>query len=663
MLSRIPEDRRSGFASSSSGCAFSLRVLTPAGARDGYADEATGPDSAEAYAKAQDRVGRGHAAAPIETKSHFIHDSARTFLWSLTAARFPSCPSSIWTAPRTTSTSPTFACAISSRGPCWSAQSISLPDRNRRESDERYPSSNIPVSTGQPALRSPPEVKEMFEPGKLPLFCGHRSALRKNWLKTYWSGNQILELDPPKTFEMVHLAAYFGITTLLRKLLAETILRKPKWSRTALAIFRTKFGFEMTPLHWACRNGHRDCVSALLEYGADSHKPGFGMTPMAWAARNGHADIIKLLLADGASLKAKSYGLTPLHWASLYGKSQAIGLLMERGADVNERGSSHMSKYISTPRVGRNRPEMSSLGQRWKLKTPAYWRKRWPRKSGRDCSLYSSGHRARPSERTASTLAVYMLQYAADNTLFRVPFFREMDDWWLSKRRGTLKGNEVCWAAVTPVGRLKLIWDAFVDRRYVWKITKREMDSVTIAYLVVYAAGILVLAISVLHRYADNDPNYRFVLVGETLHFAVASMATVALRCFFFVFAHYKFILFLVPLLQLVDFYEPLPGISWQTWIIAVLLVTISTMPLLYFGHIIAFQILYLVLSLLHAIIGDILEIRGRVVQETLHCTLRRRVAIAQSSASYWKRLLGSMRRISQGDLRCRWPLPTRTSR
>ena len=52
----------------------------------------------------------------------------------------------------------------------------------------------------------------------------------------------------------------------------------------------------MTPLHWACQNGHEDCVQVLLQYGADRTVMNkFDKTPEAIAFDIDRLDIIQTL--------------------------------------------------------------------------------------------------------------------------------------------------------------------------------------------------------------------------------------------------------------------------------------------------------------------------------------------------------------------------------
>lgn len=70
---------------------------------------------------------------------------------------------------------------------------------------------------------------------------------------------------------------------------------------------------EITALHKAALEGHRDVVVALLEYGVPVDiQTRCGSTPLHYATRSGHTAVVKLLLESGASINSKDkWGDTP----------------------------------------------------------------------------------------------------------------------------------------------------------------------------------------------------------------------------------------------------------------------------------------------------------------------------------------------------------------
>jgi ankyrin repeat protein len=85
--------------------------------------------------------------------------------------------------------------------------------------------------------------------------------------------------------------------------------------------------FGITPLHWACVNGHRDIVQLLIEHGAPVNATNeVEDTPLHWAALGGHKEIAAHLIKKGALVEAKNRaGQTPLHMAT----NEEVGKVIE----------------------------------------------------------------------------------------------------------------------------------------------------------------------------------------------------------------------------------------------------------------------------------------------------------------------------------------------
>jgi ankyrin repeat protein len=85
-----------------------------------------------------------------------------------------------------------------------------------------------------------------------------------------------------------------------------------------------------TPLCYACKGGHLECVSFLLERGArvdDETKE--GATALSLAAREGHADVVRLLLRSGADPAHRTAnGRTALLAACAAGEAGAVRALL-----------------------------------------------------------------------------------------------------------------------------------------------------------------------------------------------------------------------------------------------------------------------------------------------------------------------------------------------
>lgn len=89
----------------------------------------------------------------------------------------------------------------------------------------------------------------------------------------------------------------------------------------------------------AAQLGLENVVKKLLESGAPTDTTTFtvpDMTPLHYAARQGHAGVVKILLERKASVTVlAAYDRVPLHTAAFYGHATIVKLLLDAGADVN----------------------------------------------------------------------------------------------------------------------------------------------------------------------------------------------------------------------------------------------------------------------------------------------------------------------------------------
>ncbi|XP_054758776.2 ankyrin repeat domain-containing protein 39-like [Lytechinus pictus] len=87
-----------------------------------------------------------------------------------------------------------------------------------------------------------------------------------------------------------------------------------------------------TALHYACRNGHKDIVSKLLQHGADPNlqtRSGRA-SPLHRAAYGGHVDIVsQLLRAKSDATLVDSDSKTALHKAAEQGNTEICKVLLK----------------------------------------------------------------------------------------------------------------------------------------------------------------------------------------------------------------------------------------------------------------------------------------------------------------------------------------------
>ncbi|TSJ81142.1 ankyrin repeat domain-containing protein [Cardinium endosymbiont of Dermatophagoides farinae] len=89
----------------------------------------------------------------------------------------------------------------------------------------------------------------------------------------------------------------------------------------------------LSPIHWACRDGHLSIVKHILEeYPSLVHNTDnpYKFTPLHWASRRGFKEIVALLIAKGASKTAISKsGFTPLMLA-ISNKHEALSDILSQ---------------------------------------------------------------------------------------------------------------------------------------------------------------------------------------------------------------------------------------------------------------------------------------------------------------------------------------------
>lgn len=92
-----------------------------------------------------------------------------------------------------------------------------------------------------------------------------------------------------------------------------------------------------TPVIIATRNGHSECLAAIIAAGGDVDKPdAMAETPAALSCKLGHAACLRVLIEAGADLNARSrIGATAAYWAAFRGNVACLQMLATAGADLS----------------------------------------------------------------------------------------------------------------------------------------------------------------------------------------------------------------------------------------------------------------------------------------------------------------------------------------
>jgi ankyrin repeat protein len=90
--------------------------------------------------------------------------------------------------------------------------------------------------------------------------------------------------------------------------------------------------------HYIYENGHTECLSLLVNHGAQLDKAdNDGATPAYIACQNDHTECLSLLINHGAQLdKANNEGATPAYIACQNGHTECLSLLINHGVDCSK---------------------------------------------------------------------------------------------------------------------------------------------------------------------------------------------------------------------------------------------------------------------------------------------------------------------------------------
>ncbi|KAI9695891.1 MAG: hypothetical protein M1836_006008 [Candelina mexicana] len=170
------------------------------------------------------------------------------------------------------------------------------------------------------------------------------SKQRQIWFSAYWAKTHTEHETSPEAFTPMHLAAYAGLSWLLRKLL----------SSGHSSGIRARDSRGNTPLIWAAKNGYVLAVQLLLDRGSDvAAQNNEGVTALYWAANNGYASIVEQLLRNGANCRPKDkIGWTPLHRAAFNGHTGVIRILLDNNADIEATDSTKWTALMRAATIG-----------------------------------------------------------------------------------------------------------------------------------------------------------------------------------------------------------------------------------------------------------------------------------------------------------------------
>ena len=167
-----------------------------------------------------------------------------------------------------------------------------------------------------------------------PLHWASSHGQRKNVQYLLRQGARVDALDA-RDKSAVNWAARYG-----HRLVLQDLLKQPESER----VINTPELAGYTPLMWACRWGHSECVTLLLRAGANvnSTNPSVaGQTPLIYACRWGQTECVRLLIQAGANVNlADEERGSPVSWAVTYGHLETIRLLLKHEAvlDTPEGG-------------------------------------------------------------------------------------------------------------------------------------------------------------------------------------------------------------------------------------------------------------------------------------------------------------------------------------
>uniref|UniRef100_A0A8C9WH12 Kinase D interacting substrate 220 n=1 Tax=Scleropages formosus TaxID=113540 RepID=A0A8C9WH12_SCLFO len=157
--------------------------------------------------------------------------------------------------------------------------------------------------------------------------------------------------------EVARLLLEKGANPNITGQLCSVVLQHTQCTRNyddAVVLLSCQCQYGTTPLIWAARKGHIDCVMHLLENGADVDQEGANsMTALIVAVRGGYTEVVKELLKRNPNVNMKDKdGNTALMIAAKEGHTEIVQDLLDAGAYVNIPDRSGDTVLIGAVRGG-----------------------------------------------------------------------------------------------------------------------------------------------------------------------------------------------------------------------------------------------------------------------------------------------------------------------